>query len=102
MTIEWVDEGDCWRAVVDHGLFDRKGRRIGGVAQINVDDRPGTSTPGKYVVRVNAARNGRTYGASSELRVYETIDAAKSGAAVALLAQRGRYNRQFRGGSRWR
>lgn len=102
MTIEWVDEGDCWRATVDHGVFDKKGRRVGGVAQINVDDRPGTKTPGKFMVFTRPTRNGRSYGSPSDRVACETLEAAQAWAEINFQMQRSRYHRKFRGGSRWR
>jgi len=82
-------------------IRDEKGRIVGGFASIKprlawaLDGSllpwDGTS----YEVRIQATRNGKTYGASAPRTTYPSLQAAEAAAIKGLAEQAKRYARKY-------
>jgi len=85
----WVEvRPGTYQLDAEHGLWDAKGRGVGGHARI-------LHTPGCFAVSIFATRNGQTYGAIPRSTEYTTLDEAMSAGERGLEAQRKRYTKKY-------
>lgn len=85
-----------------HGIKDEKGREVGGYTTVARCDKRWDSatyayvaTETFYVVRIQAARNGKHYGASSGSTECASLEAARTMAAKKLAAQAKSYAKKY-------
>ncbi len=90
-TTTYIERDDGIDA--DHGLVDSKGRRIGGIALIHQGSGERSD---RWYVRVQAARDGRKYGAITPWAELGSESDARSHARRQLAVQGDRYRRLYR------